>query len=62
MVFRGKGWNKEQYLAWSDKLAKSGVMLLIPTSHEGETVLRMAFTNPDTDIDKVLKILLHTTK
>lgn len=57
VVFRRIGWTAQQYKEWSDRLAKDGDLLCIPTKHNGETVLRLAFINPDTDVDKVISIL-----
>ncbi|MDK7741582.1 pyridoxal phosphate-dependent decarboxylase family protein [Helcobacillus massiliensis] len=60
VVFRRVGWGPEQYTAWSERLAHDGLMLCVPTKHEGETLLRLVFTNPDTDPGRVLE-LLNTT-
>ena len=62
VVFRRKGWTDQQYRNWSDRLAKAGELLCIPTKHNGETVLRLAFINPDTDVDLVIRFLDTTMK
>lgn len=62
VVFRRKGWTDRQYKEWSNRLAKAGDLLCIPTKHDGETVLRLAFVNPDTDVDQVIHLLDTTMK
>lgn len=62
VVFKRKGWKKEDYEKWSNKLALEGKLLCLPSSIDGETILRLAFLNPNTDIDKVIKMILETTK
>ena len=60
LVFRRKGWTDAQYHQWSTRLAKEGTVLVVPTKHAGETVLRMVFVNPDTEPERVLEILRTT--
>jgi glutamate/tyrosine decarboxylase-like PLP-dependent enzyme len=62
VVFKRKGWKKEDYDAWSHKLALEGKILCLPSSIDGETILRLAFLNPKTDIDKAIEIVVETTK
>lgn len=62
VVFRRKGWTPNDYQEWSNERAKTAEMLCLPTKHEGETVLRLAFLNPDTDVDRVIELLDTTMK
>ena len=60
--FKRKGWKKEEYHAWSKNLALNGKLLCLPSSIDGETILRLAFLNPNTDIDKAIDMIIETTK
>ena len=51
------GWTAEQYSAWSKQVAHDGVILCVPTKWRGQTVLRLAFVNPDTEASKVMAAL-----
>lgn len=57
VLFRRRGWTREQYFAWSARLLADEVALVLPTTYRGETVLRFAFVNPRTTIDDVVLIL-----
>jgi aromatic-L-amino-acid/L-tryptophan decarboxylase len=57
VLFRRTGWQREDYMAWADKLLDDQVAFLPPTSWEGETVARFAFLHPHTPIDLVRQIL-----
>lgn len=57
LLFRRPGWGPEQYQAWSDRVARAGEILCIPTKYQGETVLRLAFINPATRTDDVMAVL-----
>jgi L-2,4-diaminobutyrate decarboxylase len=57
VLFRRRGWKPDDYRQWSDEALASGLALVVPTVHEGETVFRFCFVNPLTttdDIDLVL--------
>ncbi|MDO5645959.1 MAG: aminotransferase class V-fold PLP-dependent enzyme [Dermabacter sp.] len=60
LVFRRLGWSDTEYHAWSQRLAKAGEILCVPTKHAGETVLRLVFVNPDTEAERVLAVLRET--
>lgn len=60
VLFRRPGWTEADYQRWSRTLALEGIMLCVPTWHAGEMVLRLAFVNPDTDPEAVLKVLTET--
>ena len=57
VLFRRKGWTPEQYQAWSDHALETGLALVEPTAHKGDTVFRLCFVNPTTtpeDVDVIL--------
>ncbi|MEY3482778.1 MAG: hypothetical protein RLZ40_821, partial [Actinomycetota bacterium] len=49
IVVRRNGWNPDDYSRWSDRMLHDGVAFVVPTTHKGETVLRMCLVNPRTD-------------
>jgi glutamate/tyrosine decarboxylase-like PLP-dependent enzyme len=57
LLFARRGWDLEQYQRWSQQAARDGVILCIPTTWRGRTVLRLAFVNPDTEPARVLAAL-----
>jgi glutamate/tyrosine decarboxylase-like PLP-dependent enzyme len=57
VAFTRKGWDKEDYQRWSDKLLKDQIGFVTPSSHEGEPILRFAIVNPWTNVDDIEKIL-----
>jgi L-2,4-diaminobutyrate decarboxylase len=57
VLFRRVGWQADDYHAWSDRVLVEGLTLTVPTSWEGETVLRFCFVNPRTSVDDVAQIL-----
>lgn len=60
VLFKRIGWNDVDYQKWSKELALSGRMLCVTTKYDGETVLRLAFLNPDTRIETVIEYLQTT--
>lgn len=61
LVFDRPGWTEAMYRAWSHDLATSGVLLCVPTRWRGRIALRLAFVNPATEADRVVRILEQTT-
>ncbi|HSX98126.1 MAG TPA: pyridoxal-dependent decarboxylase, partial [Streptomyces sp.] len=61
VLFERPGWSPQDYAAWSARAAETGTILCVPTLWNGETVLRMAFVNPETDADDVIRTL-HTLR
>jgi L-2,4-diaminobutyrate decarboxylase len=59
VAFKRKGWKKEDYQSWSDKLLADQVGFIPPSSHDGEPILRFAIVNPWTKISDI-KIILAT--
>ena len=57
VLFRRKGWNAEDYQAWSDRLLAGQIAFVTPTGWEGETVGRFAFLHPGTTLAIVEEIL-----
>jgi len=57
MLVRRLGWKSEDYEAWCRDALRSGLAMVMPTKHRGETMLRFCFINPLTtpgDVDLVL--------
>jgi glutamate/tyrosine decarboxylase-like PLP-dependent enzyme len=57
VAFTRKGWSKEDYQRWSDKLLEDQIGFVTPSSHEGKPILRFAIVNPWTNVDDIEKIL-----
>ena len=53
VVFRRRGWEPADYDTWSEDALRSGLGMITPTKHDGETVLRFCFINPLTTTDDV---------
>ncbi|MDQ1383808.1 MAG: hypothetical protein QOG65_1187 [Actinomycetota bacterium] len=60
VLFRRLGWDNAQYAAWSERLLREQVGLVVPTRWHGETVARFAFLHPDTTLEIVDEILATT--
>ncbi len=48
VVFRREGWTPADYQRWSDRLLHDQRAFVVPSSHAGETVLRLAIISPMT--------------
>lgn len=57
VLFRRTGWTAEQYQAWSDAELAAGRSFVVPTSWNGEAVLRFCIVNPRTTADDIRAIL-----
>lgn len=57
LLFARRDWDLDQYQEWSQQAALDGLILCVPTTWRGRTVLRLAFVNPDTEPDRVLEAL-----
>jgi glutamate/tyrosine decarboxylase-like PLP-dependent enzyme len=57
LLFERPGWDEERYSRWSRQLSVEGVILCLPTTWRGRTVLRLAFVNPATDAAQVSQVL-----
>ena len=50
VVFRRHGWAAEDYRAWSDAALHNGLAFAVPTTHDGETIMRWCLVNPTTTV------------
>jgi glutamate/tyrosine decarboxylase-like PLP-dependent enzyme len=57
LVLRRTGWTPGDYQAWSDRMLAEGRAFVVPTTWDGETVLRMCIVNPRTTIEEIDAIL-----
>jgi L-2,4-diaminobutyrate decarboxylase len=57
VVFRRRGWGPADYDAWGARLREAGAAFVLPTTHDGETLARLAFLNPRTTIEDVRRVL-----
>lgn len=57
VVFQREGWSPADYRAWSDRLLDEQLAFVVPSSHEGETVLRFAIVSPLTTFERLTGIL-----
>ncbi|HEY8912926.1 pyridoxal phosphate-dependent decarboxylase family protein [Lacisediminihabitans sp.] len=57
LLFERVGWTQAQYLEWSNAAAHDGVILCVPTTWRGRSVLRLAFVNPATEAQRVIDVL-----
>jgi glutamate/tyrosine decarboxylase-like PLP-dependent enzyme len=58
VVFRRVGWTPADYQAWSDAELRAGRSFVVPTSWQGEVVLRMCIVNPRTTVEDIESILI----
>ena len=57
VLLRRLGWSAAQYQAWSDDQLAAGESFVVPTSWNGETLLRFCIVNPLTTEDDIAAIL-----
>ncbi len=57
VLFRRIGWTPEQYQSWSDAELAGGRSFIVPTTWQGEVVLRFCIVNPRTTEDDIRSIL-----
>ncbi|HEX7277332.1 MAG TPA: pyridoxal-dependent decarboxylase, partial [Acidimicrobiales bacterium] len=57
VAFRRLGWSPDDYVAWSRRLLESGLAFVVPSTHAGQTILRLCIVNPRTTIDDVDAVL-----
>jgi glutamate/tyrosine decarboxylase-like PLP-dependent enzyme len=57
VLFRRRGWTRDQYAGWAKDLLDEQVAFVPPSAWEGETVARFAFLHPHTSMDLVRNIL-----
>jgi L-2,4-diaminobutyrate decarboxylase len=57
VAFTRRGWGREQYESWSNRLLKEQIAFVTPSTHRGEPILRFAIVNPRTTIEDIDLIL-----
>jgi L-2,4-diaminobutyrate decarboxylase len=57
IVFRRRGWGPVDYARWAAGLREAGTAFVLPTTHEGETVARLALINPRTSLADIAIVL-----
>ena len=57
LLLRRVGWSAAQYQVWSDGELESGRSFVVPTSWQGETLLRLCIVNPLTSADDIASIV-----
>ncbi|MFM1952029.1 MAG: hypothetical protein RJA33_823 [Actinomycetota bacterium] len=57
VAFTRKGWNLEDYKAWSEKLLADQIGFVTPSSDKGQPILRFAIVNPWTQVGDIEAIL-----
>jgi glutamate/tyrosine decarboxylase-like PLP-dependent enzyme len=57
VLFRRVGWDAATYRAWSDDQLARQESFVVPTTWEGETVLRWCIVNPLTTVDDLAAIV-----
>jgi glutamate/tyrosine decarboxylase-like PLP-dependent enzyme len=57
LLFRRIGWTPAEYQRWSDAVLAAGAAFVVPTSWNGETVLRLCIVNPRTTVDDIAWII-----
>jgi L-2,4-diaminobutyrate decarboxylase len=61
LVFRRRGWGAADYGRWAAGLRESGTAFVLPTTHDGDPVARLALVNPRTtlaDVEIVLDAMI----
>lgn len=57
VLFERNGWSDQQYAAWSQRHARAGSALVVPTSWRGRTCYRICVVNPLTTIEALTTLL-----
>jgi L-2,4-diaminobutyrate decarboxylase len=57
VLFRRIGWTADDYQRWSDRELAAGRAFVVPTTWQGDVVLRLCIVNPRTTIDDVAAII-----
>ena len=53
VLLRRVGWTKDDYEAWSNDMLEKQLCFVVPTTWQGETVLRFCIVNPRTTIKDI---------
>jgi hypothetical protein len=57
LVFRRRGWGPADYERWAAGLRQTGAAFVLPTTHDGETLARLALVNPRTTLEDIEIVL-----
>jgi aromatic-L-amino-acid/L-tryptophan decarboxylase len=57
VLFRRRGWEQDDYRAWSTRLLRDQIAFVTPTNWEGEPAARFAFLHPDTNLEVIEEII-----
>jgi glutamate/tyrosine decarboxylase-like PLP-dependent enzyme len=57
VLFEREGWDMGAYREWSQRMARDGLILCLPTTWHEDPVLRLAFVNPATQAEQVIDVL-----
>ena len=57
VMFRMRGWSTERYHTWSQERAKSGAVLIVPTTWHDEICYRVCIIDPRTTIEMLRLVL-----
>ena len=57
VLFTANGWTREQYLEWSQRRARDGSWLVVPTTWRGEPCLRVCLVHPHTTLEALAGLL-----
>ncbi|MEQ1873042.1 MAG: aminotransferase class V-fold PLP-dependent enzyme [Ilumatobacteraceae bacterium] len=57
VLFTANGWTRDQYLEWSQRRARDGSWLVVPTTWRGESCLRVCLVHPHTTIESLAGLL-----
>jgi len=57
VAFLRRGWDANDYQAWSDRLLADGTAMLTTTTFEGEPAMRFCVVNPRTTVDDLATVL-----
>ena len=61
LIFDRPGWAESDYVRWSARLAREGLILCVPNVWQERMALRLAMVNPATDPVHVIDVLRETT-
>ena len=57
ILFRPRGMGDTEMDRWAEEHRRSGALLCLPTSWQGEKVFRLCIVNPETRADRILSVL-----
>lgn len=57
VAFKRRGWSREQYEEWSDRLLQEQIAFVTASTYQGEPILRFAIVNPRTTMEDIVYIM-----